>query len=130
MTRPTATFACATTMLCTASSAEGPTTSKIANAVRSMMPARSRIARCSALMIGDHQRASRSCSRGITWSPYSSSRGAFDSYHIGRLTEDRRAVRRQREQAVDRVADLRALRAEQVGHQLVGLLELRVEVVG
>ena len=45
------------------------------------------------------------------------------------LAEDRRAVGGQREQAVDRVADLGALGAEQLGHQLEGLLELRVEVV-
>ena len=49
-----------------------------------MTAAFSRIARCSALMIGDHQRASHSCSRGITASPYFSSRGALDSYHHGR----------------------------------------------
>ena len=48
------------------------------------MPARSRIARCSALMIGDHQRASHSASRGLIRSAYSSSSGAFDSYHCGR----------------------------------------------
>ena len=41
-------------------------------------------ARCSALMMGDHQRASHSCSRRPTRSPYSSSSGAFDSYHCGR----------------------------------------------
>ena len=46
------------------------------------------------------------------------------------LAEDRAAVAGQREQAVDRVAHLRALGAEQLGHQLVGLLELGVEVVG
>ena len=46
------------------------------------------------------------------------------------LAEDRAAVAGQRQQAVDGVADLRALGAEQLGHQLVGLLELRVEVVG
>ena len=65
-------------------SAPGPETSKIANAERSKIPARSRIARCSALMIGDHQRASHSASRRPTRSPYSSSSGAFDSYHCGR----------------------------------------------
>ena len=32
----------------------------------------------------DHQRASHSCSRGITRSPYSSSRAALDSYQNGR----------------------------------------------
>jgi hypothetical protein len=34
------------------------------------------------LMIGDHQRASHSCSRGSM--PYSSTSGAFDSYQWGR----------------------------------------------
>ena len=58
--------------------------SKIANADRSTMPARSRIARCSALMMGDHQRESHSCSRGSTASPYSPSRASFEPYHIGR----------------------------------------------
>ena len=46
------------------------------------------------------------------------------------LAQDRVAVAGQRQQAVDGVAHLRALGAEQLGHQLVGLLELRVEVVG
>ncbi len=36
------------------------------------------------MMIGLHQRESHSCSRGITASPYSSSRPAFDSYQNGR----------------------------------------------
>ncbi len=35
-------------------------------------------------MIGDHQRVSHSASRRPTRSPYSSSSGAFDSYHCGR----------------------------------------------
>ena len=35
-------------------------------------------------MIGLHQRESHSCSRGITRSPYSSRRSAFDSYQCGR----------------------------------------------
>src|SRR6201994_2685407 len=47
----------------------------------------------------------------------------------GALAEDRRAVTGQREEAVDGVADLRAVGTEQVGHELVGLLELGVEVV-
>ena len=46
------------------------------------------------------------------------------------LAQDRVAVAGQREQAVDGVAHLRALGAEELGHQLVGLLELGVEVVG
>jgi len=46
------------------------------------MPARSRMARCSALMIGDHQRASHSAWRPST--PYSSTSPAFDSNHCGR----------------------------------------------
>ena len=49
---------------------------------------------------------------------------------LGRLAEQRRAVRGQREQAVDRVADLGPVGAERVRHQLEGLLQLRVEVVG
>ncbi len=35
-------------------------------------------------MIGLHQRASHSCSRGMTASPYTSSRSALDSYQCGR----------------------------------------------
>ena len=35
-------------------------------------------------MIGDHQRESHSASRRVTRSPYSSTSGAFDSYHCGR----------------------------------------------
>ena len=58
--------------------------SKTANAEMSIIATRSRIARCSALMIGDHHRDSHSASRGITRSPYSSSNGLFDSYHQGR----------------------------------------------
>ncbi len=50
--------------------------SKIVKAERSKRPARSRIARCSALMKGDHHRASHS--------EVSSSSAVFDSYHIGR----------------------------------------------
>ncbi len=48
------------------------------------MPARSRMARCSALMSGDHQRDSHSASRGMTRSPYCASNGLFDSYQYGR----------------------------------------------
>src|SRR3981081_3159249 len=58
--------------------------SKIVKAERSKIPARSRMARCSALMIGDHQRASHSALRRVTRSPNSSSRSALDSYHCGR----------------------------------------------
>ena len=208
--------------------------SRIWNAVRSMTPAASRIRRCSALMIGLHQRESHSCSRGITASPYSleqagvglvpvrplpargleeeraelllgvvhrrlplaavglvllgrvddpvglderlggaqpgvlaallvlveprdvavadvdlavavghplghraaDARSLLDPHRGGgpeplhvALAEDRQAVAGEGEQAVDGVAHLRALGAEQLGHQLVGLLELRVEVV-
>ena len=46
------------------------------------------------------------------------------------LAQDRVAVAGQREQAVDGVAHLGTLGAEEVGHQLEGLLELGVEVVG
>ena len=67
---------------CTDSSAPGPTTSNTQKAVRSNIAARSRIARCSALMIGDHQRESHSASRPST--PYSSTSPAFDSYQCGR----------------------------------------------
>ena len=56
--------------------------SKMQNADRSNIAARSRMARCSALMIGDHQRASHSASRPL--SPYCSTSGAFDSYQSGR----------------------------------------------
>ena len=84
MTLPTATSHCATQVRCTVSRAPGPTMSKIQNADRSITPAASRIRRCSALMIGLHQRESHSCSRGITASPYSSRRSAFDSYQCGR----------------------------------------------
>src|ERR1700686_843025 len=54
--------------------------SKTANADRSTMPTRSRIARCSALMIGDHQRESHSYRPGITRSPHSSSTGLLGAY--------------------------------------------------
>ena len=84
MTLPTATSHCATHVRCTDSSAPGPSMSKTQNADRSITPAASRIRRCSALMIGLHQRASHSCSRGITASPYSSRRCALDSYQCGR----------------------------------------------
>ena len=66
----------------TASSAPSPAMSKMLNADRSNIAAGSRIARCSALMIGDHQRASHSCSRPLR--PYFSTSGAFDSYQNGR----------------------------------------------
>jgi hypothetical protein len=54
------------------------------NADRSTIPTRSRIARCSALMIGDHQRDSHSAARGMTRSPYSSRSGLFALYQYGR----------------------------------------------
>ena len=50
-------------------SAPGPVTSKSANGDASTMPARSRSARCSARVIGDHQRASHSCGRSRIRSP-------------------------------------------------------------
>ena len=68
--------------LCTDSKAPGPTTSKTQNAVRSKIAARSRMARCSALMIGDHQRESHSASRSATSN--SSTSGPFDAYQCGR----------------------------------------------
>ena len=46
------------------------------------MPTRSRMARCSALLIGDHQRASHSAGRSST--PYSSTSAALDVYQCGR----------------------------------------------
>jgi hypothetical protein len=55
--------------------------------------------------------------------------GGPQALDLGRLTEDRVAVGGQREQAVDGVADLGALVAEELGHELERLLELRVEVV-
>ncbi len=58
--------------------------SKMAKADRSTIPTRSRIARCSALMIGDHQRDSHSASRGMTRSPYSASSFSFEAYQNGR----------------------------------------------
>src|SRR5476651_2589363 len=58
--------------------------SKIVKAERSKIPARSRMERCSALMIGDHQRLSHSAERRVTLSPNSSSKGALESYHWGR----------------------------------------------
>ena len=54
----------------------------IVAAVRSTMPTSSRIARCSAFWIGDHQRRSHSCSRSST--PYFATSAAFDSYQWGR----------------------------------------------
>ena len=78
------TFICATDRFCTASSAAGPEISSTANADRSTSAQASRMARCSALMTGDHQRDSHSASRRVTRSPYSSSSGAFDSYQCGR----------------------------------------------
>ena len=92
--RPTGTSICRSATPCTDASAPGPMMSKIVKAERSKMPARSRIARCSALMIGDHQRDSHSAVRRVTRSPNSSSSEALDSYHMrplpaGRLEEER-----------------------------------------
>ena len=83
-TRPAGTSIWRSTVPCREASAPGPVMSKIVNADRSKMPARSRMARCSALMIGDHQRASHSAVRRVTRSPYSSTSGALDSYQKGR----------------------------------------------
>ncbi|CAB5021852.1 unannotated protein [freshwater metagenome] len=83
-TLPTATSIWRIAVRCTTSRAAGPTTSKIAKAVRSTRPAVSRICRCSALMMGDHQRASHSAVRGITASPNFSTRPALLSYQKGR----------------------------------------------
>ncbi len=65
-TRPTGTFSCATDSVCTASRAAGPDISRTAKADRSTRAQVSRMARCSALMTGDHQRASHSASRSIS----------------------------------------------------------------
>ena len=102
-----------------------PTTSKIANADRSTIPARSRIARCSALMIGDHQRLSHSCSRGITASPYSPSRASLDAYQNGRSqpTVSKNSARAARARASGRAA-CRAPGPLLAGvHDAVGLVE-------
>ena len=82
--RPTGTSIWRSATPCTALSAPGPVMSKIVKADRSNIPARSRIARCSALMIGDHQRDSHSAVRRVIRSPNSSSKEAFDSYQNGR----------------------------------------------
>ena len=42
------------------------------------------MARCSALMTGDHQRDSHSAGRSISRPAYRSSRAAFDAYQNGR----------------------------------------------
>jgi hypothetical protein len=55
--------------------------------------------------------------------------GRPQALDLGRLTEEGVAVGGQREQPVDGVADLGALVAEELGHELERLLELRVEVV-
>ena len=81
-TRPTGTSIWRIATDWTAASAPVPTMSKMANAERSKMPADSRMARCSALMIGDHQRASHSFGR--VWTPYFSTRPAFERNHCGR----------------------------------------------
>src|ERR1700677_45021 len=73
---------CPTASDCTPASAPGPDTSKMANADRSTIAQVSRIARCSALTTGDHQRESHSAVRPSTW--YFSSSPAFDSYQNGR----------------------------------------------
>jgi hypothetical protein len=83
-TRPTGTSSCATDSVCTASSAAGPDTSKTAKADRSTSAQASRMARCSALMTGDHQRDSHSPGRSISWPAYRSSSGEFTSYQNGR----------------------------------------------
>src|ERR1700677_2404855 len=66
----------------TPAAAAGPGTTKKANAARGTIAQVSRIARCSALTTGDHQRESHSAVRPSTW--YFSSSPAFDSYQNGR----------------------------------------------
>ncbi len=48
------------------------------------MPTLSRIARCSALVIGDHHRASHSWARGTFACGYFSKSAALEAYHCGR----------------------------------------------
>ncbi len=81
-TRPIATSIWRTQTFWTESRAPAPTMSKIANEERSKMPADSRMARCSALMMGLHQRASHSLGRACT--PYVSTSGALQPYHCAR----------------------------------------------
>jgi hypothetical protein len=56
-------------------------------------------------------------------------RGRPEALHLGRLAEDRQAVGRQRQQAVDRVLDAHRLVAQDLRHQLEGVLHLLDEVV-
>ena len=58
--------------------------SRTANADRSTRAAASRMARCSALMTGDHQRDSHSAVRSISRPAYRSSSGSLDAYQNGR----------------------------------------------
>ena len=55
--------------------------------------------------------------------------GRPEALDLRRLAQDRHAVRRQREQAVDGVADADPLVAEDVGYELERLLNLELEVV-
>ena len=55
--------------------------------------------------------------------------GRPEALDLGRLAQDRHPVRRQRQQAVDRVADADPLVAEDVRDELEGLLHLELEVV-
>ena len=82
--RPTATSTLFTQTYCKKSTTPGPSKSNSLNAVRSTMPTDSRICMCSALVIGDHQRASHSCSRGAHTSGNLSTSFAFDANHCGR----------------------------------------------
>jgi uncharacterized protein YfiM (DUF2279 family) len=83
-TRPAGTSSWATDSVCIASSAAGPDTSKMAKADRSTRAQASRMARCSALTTGDHQRDSHSAGRSISWPAYRSSRFSFTPYQNGR----------------------------------------------
>ena len=58
--------------------------SRTANADRSTSAAASRMAKCSALMTGDHQRDSHSADRSISRPAYRSSSGSLDAYQNGR----------------------------------------------
>ena len=82
--RPTATSTLLTQTQLRKSQAPGPSKSNSLKAVRSTMPTLSRMARCSALVMGLHQRASHSCWRGWQASGYFSIRPALLSYHCGR----------------------------------------------
>ena len=125
-TRPTATFSCATDRFCTASSAAGPHTSSTAKADRSTRPQASRMARCSALMTGDHQRDSHSAGRSISRPAYRSSRPR--SRRTRTAAPSRRSRRRTRPSARFAVVD-RADPDRAAGFPLLGRVHDAVHLV-